>query len=884
MHIGCSRRYTVLILISILVLTLSLAFLGCKGPAGPAGPAGSSGPTGAPGPAGPSGSAGSTGPAGAAGAAAPGTGTLTGTVTNSLTNQPVAGVAVGLEPAPAGVNIQTDATGKFSATVPIGAYTLNFKRDNFSALSQPASVAAGQTTTKTAALKPTAPVVVNAGAAQVSKPGATATLAAKVEALDGSQITGYKWEQTIGAAAKIAGGDTATATVTLADEAAIKAKIIAGSEIQDRYEVVALIPHAVTDAERATFTLTVTTSSGKYSGSVNVTADTPFTFSGGLSNVAVGEPVLLQGKKQTTYSWAVAGPSGSKAALDSATVRNPSFTPDVAGKYTLSEKTGGASFDIFAGTWEGAITGQDAKGRPLAAGCTACHNGTIAPDKFTEWKDSGHAEILSQNIDNPDGHWAITCAQCHTVGYNPAVKNGGFDEPFTEEGWKVPSHGDKGLWTQILQKFPKTAKMANIQCENCHGPNAGNTLHPNGKIDAARVSISADVCGACHGEPPSHGRFQQWEMSGHGNFELAIEEATVEKRGATAAHCGRCHSAQGFLKWIKQGDLTKQIQGAKGNATVDELKAWGLTQDTVQPQTCVVCHNPHAEGSITGEPNNASVRIIDNSALLPAGFQAKALGRGAICITCHNTRNALHNNDFAPTAYSAPHTAAQGDVLMGENAYFVSTGDRSPHSLIKDTCAKCHMEETPAPLDFSRGGAGTNHSFKAQITICGSCHTASLDGKALQVGIEGKVEELGEVMSNYLLKKMGDKTTVKDYTPHEVSGKLYDQKSEPIVVDKTNIAKMVPTEPHGQQGFIIQFKNAISVTYKVAPEHTVSVKEIQIQLGDFSADGKTALIPITDPLVKAGWNYFLIHGDGSEGVHNPTFVKEVLEASTKALK
>ncbi|MBF8304001.1 MAG: Carboxypeptidase regulatory-like protein, partial [Dehalococcoidia bacterium] len=165
MHIGCSRRYTVLILISILVLTLSLSFLSCKGPAGPAGPTGSSGPTGAPGPAGPSGSAGSTGSAGSAGAAATGTGTLSGTVTNSLTNQPVAGVAVGLEPAPGGVNIQTDATGKFSATVPIGTYTLNFKRDNFAALSQPASVAAGQTTTKIAALKPNAPVVVNLGAA-----------------------------------------------------------------------------------------------------------------------------------------------------------------------------------------------------------------------------------------------------------------------------------------------------------------------------------------------------------------------------------------------------------------------------------------------------------------------------------------------------------------------------------------------------------------------------------------------------------------------------------------------------------------------------------------------------------------------------------------------
>ena len=186
------------------------------------------------------------------------------------------------------------------------------------------------------------------------------------------------------------------------------------------------------------------------------------------------------------------------------------------------------------------------------------------------------------------------------------------------------------------------------------------------------------------------------------NYDLALEEATVEGRGATAGHCGRCHSAQGFLAWIEQGDLTKQIQGANGNATVAELTALGLTTDTVHPQTCATCHDPHAQGTTSGEPNTATVRIQDNTPLLPAGFAALGVGRGAICITCHNTRNGLHNDDVGlPTNYSAPHTPAQGDVLMGQNAYFVAIGDRSPHSFIADTCTTCHMELTPPPAEFS---------------------------------------------------------------------------------------------------------------------------------------------------------------------------------------
>jgi len=37
-------------------------------------------------------------------------------------------------------------------------------------------------------------------------------------------------------------------------------------------------------------------------------------------------------------------------------------------------------------------------------------------------------------------------------------------------------------------------------------------------------------------------------------------------------------------------------------------------------------------------------------------------------------------------------------------------------------------------------------------------------------------------------------------------------------------------------------------------------------------------------LAKAGWNFFLVEGDGSDGVHNPSFVLDVISASIDALK
>ena len=64
----------------------------------------------------------------------------------------------------------------------------------------------------------------------------------------------------------------------------------------------------------------------------------------------------------------------------------------------------------------------------------------------------------------------------------------------------------------------------------------------------------------------------------------------------------------------------------------------------------------------------------------------------------------------------------------------------------------------------------------------------------------------------------------------------------------------------------------------------MSLSEITVQLGDVTTDGKTALIAANDVLVKAGWNYYLLHGDASNGVHNPSFTQNVINASIAALK
>ena len=41
--------------------------------------------------------------------------------------------------------------------------------------------------------------------------------------------------------------------------------------------------------------------------------------------------------------------------------------------------------------------------------------------------------------------------------------------------------------------------------------------------------------------------------------------------------------------------------------------------------------------------------------------------------------------------------------------------------------------------------------------------------------------------------------------------------------------------------------------------------------------------PAGQVIAKAGWNFFLIEGDGSHGVHNPSFTMDVINATIAAL-
>ncbi|NIM00326.1 MAG: hypothetical protein GTO30_05875 [Acidobacteria bacterium] len=818
--------------------------------------------------------------------------TVSGVVTDGLTGNPIAGVTVTVQ----GSNFATtDASGAYSGQLNPGTYVFAFSAAGYTSQGQSVTVVAGTSISDLdIALLPTVPVEISASVSGDMTPGGIVTATVDINAPPTATINAITWTQTLGETASIANGDTETATVTLSSAGNYKIGLIHHLEeplvtqdqlppnvpipphgsfggLQNRLQVVGVNPWSLEEAGLVTLEVEVDTDLGVFTEEVEIHTDLPWKVSTGLRNVPLNQAVLVQAKEHTSYDWTLAAPAGSAVTLQDATTRYPYFIPDISGLYELTladaaEGIGGspATLEVFAGQWRGVIVDEDMDGRPVPdTACTLCHNDMFAPDKFTDWAQTGHAEIFTTNF-NSSAYWGQRCFACHTVGYDPAADNLGIDEA-TDYNTFLGMLGDPqpDNWSNALVNTPETARKANIQCENCHGPQGtsftGGLAHGfAGPLGEPRVDLSSDVCAVCHGEPLRHARFQQWQLSAHANYELAIDESV-------SGNCSRCHTANGFLEWLPILLDDDPTTDPLANITV----SW--TEDEVHPQTCAACHDPHAAGTTSGINTNATVRISGDTPPLIAGFTATDVGRGAICMTCHNSRRGLRN-DSVWDAFSsaekarAPHGSAQTDMLVGQNAYFVAVDSPGGHAGLEDACVACHMESTPPPDILSYNQGGTNHTFFADRDICSDCHSPHLDPDDAQGAIQHLLDVVQDLLEDEYLALI-DETINGGYT--------VDLNGDAVIVDAADIAEIQFGEYRGRQALTVVFNDStVSGPHRI-PD--IDVVDSAMAVVD------TLAAVADDDLLKSGWNWALVHNDGSRGVHNPFFANGVLIEARNAL-
>jgi hypothetical protein len=497
----------------------------------------------------------------------------------------------------------------------------------------------------------------------------------------------------------------------------------------------------------------------------------------GLNNVPINWPVRFMASsadpaaKVVTYTWSIVGkPADSKVAFPKdLNAAGAELTPDVPGAYmvsvalTYADKTQSEpAFQTFrAGTYVGTTTGN----------CKQCH-----PAKVDDWAKTGHARIFTELIDNkrtPDipTHYAETCIVCHTNGWNLTSKGvpigaNGFTDVQAKDKWVFPTFAQidaGGNWA----KMPKDLQnMADIQCENCHGP-AGEHVAGTGR---PAVSMDEGVCNVCHNGSSRHNKGEQLKNAAHSDATAAAWNIPT---GPGEQACVRCHSGAGYVTFLDD---------PKNPA------AWDNSKQTV---SCATCHDPHSNA------NPWQLRIVGKPVGLP--FDAKAAGLSATCMECHNGRtnatgavnsqfphyssvaeflNDTGGVDYGKTIPNSPHGMMVGAAPIPnpaaaedpEAAKFLFSAPGDTKGNVPGPCVTCHQWPIIAdPQDPNYQKVG-GHSFNTvspdgkfdYTAACTGCHgvlkdfnfnaKADYDGNGKVEGVQDEVKGLLTVLWGALEK------------------------------------------------------------------------------------------------------------------------------------
>jgi len=252
------------------------------------------------------------------------------------------------------------------------------------------------------------------------------------------------------------------------------------------------------------------------------------------------------------------------------------------------------------------------------------------------------------------------------------------------------------------------------------------------------------------------------------------------------------------------------------------------------PQTCVACHSIENHGKVP-----AYVRLYGRITL-PDKVTIANAGTGAVCMACHNSRRDVTDDDIYKDQ-GAPHGSPQADMLKGSGALEVA-GYRyanSVHTTIENGCVTCHMAQ---PLAGAEKVVGS-HTFK----VSSKAPNGEIQNTNACVGCHRKVEAF-------------NRPAVGDFDGDKAIESVQDEVKGLLEVVK----KAVEERIDGGKGGTFADSHG-KVVFK-------------------GKDGKN-IKPESVPKAQyiAGYNYFFVLNDKSNGIHNTSYAVQLLQSSYQNL-
>jgi hypothetical protein len=250
----------------------------------------------------------------------------------------------------------------------------------------------------------------------------------------------------------------------------------------------------------------------------------------------------------------------------------------------------------------------------------------------------------------------------------------------------------------------------------------------------------------------------------------------------------------------------------------------GTELDSVEHPTaihCFTCHAPHTNG-------NFELRV-ENAWALENGVTFD-LHEGNLCVSCHHSRNDV--DAYVKDAVNAEqgsrfgsHHGPQGDMLIGTNGYeyedYAYSRTFAHKSATKNGCVDCHMAQN----NYFLGG----HSFNVTYGE-GSDEQYNTNGCDIDACHGGEI------------------------------GDLDDGFNRPLPGTTTGVQDSVLT-------LLAELKGLLQDANLLNSRGTPVTRIVT------SADS-----------IGAVWNYGIITEDRSEGIHNPTYIIDLLKSSIEFMK
>jgi hypothetical protein len=588
--------------------------------------------------------------------------------------------------------------------------------------------------------------------------------------------------------------------------------------------------------------------------------------SGGLGTIAIGTPAYLEVEVANTagyaatitgINWTLTPPVGSGAALTASplTTNVPVYLPsdelvyqvspvngrmllrpDLVGEYTVNATitntsgTTNVSLTLNVGTYMGVEV------------CAFCHSGGVVgvPDIYPSWTNTLHASIFTRGIDGLLGsHYNVSCIKCHTTGYDTnasATNDNGFYSIELQDHWSFPTNLASTNYASMPQNLQN---VANITCENCHGPGSehayafGNTNTPGWPL--LDVPYTVGTCEECHDAPPTEAYGAQWYASSHAVTTTTPTSAKDVASGA-AEYCVRCHTAAGFI------DIVSNMAASNGIITSTNVTYFAIG--------CQTCHEPHGQTIPTND--NHLIRVMA-SATFGDGTVITNGGEGNLCMNCHHSRNGSAVTNVAnwmagiptwpgasvPPSYRdfGPHDNPQGDMIEGVNAItYGLTIPSSAHRLsVTNSCVGCHMQF----ISSTNANGSPNPGF-----LVSGGHTWEMSYQVVTNGVTNKVDQVGVC--------------------NQCHGGI------------TNFD--FPVEDYANVGTILGVQTEVQILLNELSTllpNTNGVLDGQVK----TSSQIVVTTNWTEAQLNAAYNYLFVSSDGSLGVHNAPFATGLLNAS-----